>query len=267
MLAGGNPDLRPEKANTWSLGFDWRPTAAPGLIVSATYYSVHFKDAIQVPPFLSPVLFSNPGYSSFDMINPTLPQSLAAVGSLLLNGAPSIQSLYANGISPYVLIDARRNNIGAIKVSGIDFNVDDVRPTGFGSINIGANGTYTLSRKTQAVAGDPYSDDLKNGNGHLSMVAKAGGTVGRFTAQAKLTYLQGYPILGLSTQSHIGAFTPIDLFFSYSLPDTGALKGTMLTLNVDNVFDRDPPYADIQSGYTNGGTLGRLVSVGIRKKF
>ena len=56
------------------------------------------------------------------------------------------------------------------------------------------------------------------------MVAKAGGAVGRFTAQAKLSYLQGYPILGLNTQSHIGAFTPVDLFFSYALPDKGALK-------------------------------------------
>ena len=35
VLAGGNPELKPEKANTWSLGFDWKPTMAPGLIVSA----------------------------------------------------------------------------------------------------------------------------------------------------------------------------------------------------------------------------------------
>jgi iron complex outermembrane receptor protein len=266
VLAGGNPALKPETAHTWSAGFDWKPTIAPGLVVSATYYNVNFKDAIQVPPFTSPIFFSNPGYKSFYTLNPTLQQSLAAVGNLPLNGAPSIQSLYALG-GPYVLIDARRNNIGAIKVSGIDFNVNYLRPTGFGSINLGVSGTYTLSRKNQAVKGDPFSDELKNGTGRLALVANAGGTIGDFTALAKLNYRDGYPILGLPSQSRISSFTTVDLFFSYALPDKGALKGTMLTLNVDNVFDRDPPYSDTLAGYANGSTLGRLVSVGLRKKF
>ncbi|WP_034160137.1 TonB-dependent receptor domain-containing protein [Sphingomonas sp. ERG5] len=267
ILAGGNPALKPERANTWSLGFDWKPTIVPGLVVSATYYNVHFKDAIQVPPLTSPVLFSNPGYASYYIINPTLAQSLAKVGNLLLNGASSIQSLYGPTITPYVLIDARRSNIGAIKVDGIDFNINYLRPTGFGSINLGVSGTYTLNRTNQAVKGDPFIDELKNGTGRLAMVATAGGKVGDFTAQAKLNYRQGFPILGLGAQKRVGAFAPVDLFFSYALPDKGVLKGTLLTLNVDNVFDRDPPYADIQSGYTNGGTIGRLVSVGLRKKF
>ena len=41
----------------------------------------------------------------------------------------------------------------------------------------------------------------------------------------------------------------------------------MLTLNIDNVFDQDPPYFNNAAGYTNGSTLGRLVSFGIRTKF
>jgi iron complex outermembrane receptor protein len=41
----------------------------------------------------------------------------------------------------------------------------------------------------------------------------------------------------------------------------------LLTLNVDNVFDQDPSYLNSSTGYTNGGTLGRLVSFGVRTKF
>ncbi len=48
---------------------------APGLVVSATYYNVKFTDAIAVPPFLSPILFSDPGYSSFYNTNPTLAEA------------------------------------------------------------------------------------------------------------------------------------------------------------------------------------------------
>jgi iron complex outermembrane receptor protein len=41
----------------------------------------------------------------------------------------------------------------------------------------------------------------------------------------------------------------------------------MLTLNVDNLLDQDPPYANTNIGYTNGLTVGRLVSVGLRGRF
>lgn len=266
ILAGGNPDLKPEKAKTWSLGFDWKPDMAPGLVVSATYYNVKFTDAIAVPPFLSPVLFSDPGYSSFYNTNPTLAEALAAVGNLQLNGAPSIQSLYA-GNSPYILIDARRTNLGSIKTDGIDFNVAYARQTGFGSINASIAGTYTLSRKTQPIAGNPYGNDLENGTGRVALVATLGGSVGDFTALAKLNYRDGYPILGLPKQTKVDSFQTVDLFFGYSLADEGVLKDTMLTLNVDNLFDKDPPFIDTLGSYTNGSTLGRLISFGIRKKF
>ncbi len=69
---------------------------------------------------------------------------------------PASQSLYL-GTSPYVLIDARRTNLGSIKTDGIDFNLAYARQTGFGSINASVAGTYTLSRKTQPIAGNPMA--------------------------------------------------------------------------------------------------------------
>ncbi|MGH1559829.1 hypothetical protein ACRAWD_23220 [Caulobacter segnis] len=40
-----------------------------------------------------------------------------------------------------------------------------------------------------------------------------------------------------------------------------------MTLNVDNLFDKAPPWRNANSGYANGSTLGRLVSLGVRTKF
>lgn len=263
VLAGGNPALKPEEAKTWSLGFDWTPKAAPGLVASATYYNVKFTDAISVPPVLLPIFFTDPGFSSFYTINPTLAQVRALVGNTPLNGAPSLESLYL-GTSPYVLMDARRTNLGAIHVDGIDFNLAYLRETGFGSINASIAGTYTLNRKTQAVAGSAFDDNLKNGTGRLAFIAALGAKVGDFTARATLNHRSGYPIIS-ATQSEVSAFDTVDLFFAYDLG--GLLKDTMLTLNIDNVFDQDPPYLDSSIGYTNGFTLGRLVSFGVRTKF
>ena len=266
VLAGGNPNLKPERANTWSVGFDWTPRAIAGLTVSVTYYNVRFKDAIGLAPFLLPTLYTDPNYKNFYILNPTLAQAQAAVGNLLLNGAPSLQSLYV-GTSPYVLIDARRNNLGAVNTDGLDFNLSYVRKTGFGAINASIAGTYTLNRKSEAVAGGAFSNDLDNGVGRLAFVAALGGKVGGLTARAALNYKGGYPILGVTPQTRVDAFKTVDLFFSYDLAKSGALKNTMLTLNVDNVFDQDPPYLNSSTGYTNGSTLGRLITVGLRTKF
>lgn len=48
-------------------------------------------------------------------------------------------------------------------------------------------------------------------------------------------------------------------------------KDLTLSLNVDNLFDQDPPLFRGQSstfnGFTNGFTLGRLVRLGVSKRF
>jgi iron complex outermembrane receptor protein len=63
----------------------------------------------------------------------------------------------------------------------------------------------------------------------------------------------------------VSAFNTVDLFLAYDLGKL--ISNTLLTLNLDNAFDQDPPYLNSSTGYTNGGTLGRLVSFGVRTKF
>jgi iron complex outermembrane receptor protein len=71
----------------------------------------------------------------------------------------------------------------------------------------------------------------------------------------------------------VGGFNTVDLFFRYEFDGESMLKDLALTLNVNNVFDQAPPIytgGDIvrnQRGFRNGNTLGRLVQVGISKKF
>ncbi len=264
VIAGGNANLRPETADTWSVGFDFKPTAIPGLIASATYYNVKFKDAIAVPPITSPVLFSTPNYSSFYIVNPTLVQATAAAGSLRIDGVPSLAALFAVS-SPYALFYAQRANLGAVHTDGIDFNLAYARETSFGSVNASVAGTYTLNRTTQTIKGGAFSDDLKNGTGRLAFVAGLGGQVGGFTARAVLNHRSGFPLAGVLPQTRVSSFDTVDLFLSYNLGER--LNDTTLTLNVDNVLDQDPSFLNASPGYTNGGTLGRLVSVGLRTKF
>ncbi|WP_044563557.1 TonB-dependent receptor domain-containing protein [Azospirillum sp. B4] len=265
VLAGGNPNLKPETADTYSMGFDYQPAFLEGLRASATYFNVKFKDAIGLAPVLQPQIYSDPNFASYYILNPTLAQALAKAGSLRIDGVPSLAALYAFS-SPYVLFDARRNNLGAINTDGIDFDLDYHHRVDFGTISARVSGTYTLSRQTQAIHGGAFSDDLDNGTGRLALVASVGAQVGDLSGRVSWNHRGGYPIKGVVNQDHIDAFNTVDLFFSYDLSRLLA-SGVSVTLNVENLFDQDPPYYNAVPGYTNGSTLGRLASLGLRMSF
>jgi outer membrane receptor protein involved in Fe transport len=44
---GGNPDLKPEDARTFTAGFVWTPGFAPGLTLTADYYRIRIENAIR----------------------------------------------------------------------------------------------------------------------------------------------------------------------------------------------------------------------------
>ena len=48
-LQGGNAQLTPESADTWSLGLVWTPPAAAGLSLTADYYRLRLRDGIGTP--------------------------------------------------------------------------------------------------------------------------------------------------------------------------------------------------------------------------
>ncbi|MDB5426819.1 MAG: hypothetical protein JWR43_794 [Phenylobacterium sp.] len=264
ILAGGNPNLRPETAKTWQAGFDWKPHAIDGLVLSATWYKVDMTDLIGLVS--SATLFTDPNFAPFFIINPTLAQAKAAAGNLPILGAPSIDSLYV-GRSPFLLVDARLNNFGALRQDGIDFDASYTRPIGPALVNARLVGTYTLSKDLASGGSGPDTDTLKNGTGKLFYVASVNGKIDAFTGRLAFNYRGGYPILGLVGQSRVDAFKTVDLFVGYDLPDRGPLSNMMLTLNVDNLLDEDPPYANTNVGYANGSTVGRLTSLGLRAKF
>lgn len=267
-ISGGNADLKPEEADTWSLGFDWEPAFVSGLKVSATYFKVEFSNAIGVGAFFTgPAYFAEPSNQNLYILSPTIDQVRDWTAGLRLDGFPSIEGIFANGVVPYALFDVRRYNLGAVNTDGIDFDVKYNHPTSFGSLWASAAGTYTLNRETRATRQGAFVDNLKNGTGRLLMSTSLGASVGDFSARATVNYRDNYPILGLVNQREIGSFTVLDLFFSYDFNKEGWLDRTSLLLNLDNILDEDPPYQNNNTGNGNGSTLGRMIALGFKKSF
>jgi iron complex outermembrane receptor protein len=270
LFISGGSNLKPERATTWSLGGDWTPADISGLRLSATYYNVDYTDAIGLGQFyLGAPYFADPNDARFYILNPTQAQVTAAAAGIRLDNFPSIASVYANGAVPYVLFDARRYNLGTIKQNGIDFDESYRYQSGFGVWSGDIAGSYTLKRETQSVTNSPFVNNLDNGTARLHFSASLDWQLGGFGARATAYYSGGYPVLGLAPQTRVGSFMPIDFFFNYDFSaEKGVLKDTSLLLNLENAFNRAPPFYNANPGVpASTSTYGRLISVGFRKKF
>jgi len=272
LLAGGNPDLQPEQADTWSLGFDWTPAGGlDGLSVSVTYYNIKFTDAITLAPFFNPVaLYNNPGFVEHWTINPTREQANALTAGMWVENAPSIDSLYDNNTPPYVIIDARRNNLGGMNFSGLDFNLGYTRPLGLGDLILNVGGTYHLKRDVSANAVSPMVSQIDLSSRYTAL-ASVGYNLGDFRSQLLVRTSDGYAVSAGSpqtfVQTKISSFTVADLSFGWELGRDDWLPDTRFSFNIDNILNRAPPFLHNADGYGNGSTLGRLFMIGVSKKF
>jgi iron complex outermembrane receptor protein len=271
-LQGSAPNLKPQKANTWSIGAEIAPI--DGLRASANYYSVDFKVIIGTPQVDSNIVTNYPN-NIFTKVGGFTPDELKAFGALAPGGGPVVQSLINSGALVYEFVDFRVANYGVLKVTGIDFALNYQHQTGFGAIDLSVNGNRPLTRKAKVSSTSPVTDALKTDNPKLFLQASAGANVGAFRAQATWNYSGGYdiaPTASTPVQDHVAAFNTVDLFFKFDVPgDSMIMKDLSLTLNVKNVFDQDPPVLlrnfTTDRGFANGFTLGRMFILGVSKKF
>ncbi|HEX7873145.1 MAG TPA: TonB-dependent receptor [Sphingobium sp.] len=278
-LQGSNPGLKPQTADTWSIGTDIDPPFVPGLHASVSYYNVKFKDLLSTPSTDASIFANFPSNATTAVggLPAAVVQAFAAQDP---GGLAIVNPLIAANQLIYALIDFRVGNYGILNTSGLDFNANYRHETGFGSIDATVAGNYQLTRKTQTSPGAPVRNQLvaivstaQNATPRLQLQASLGATVGKFRAQATLNHTSGYavaPIPGIRPQDHVSPYDTVNVFFKYDVPGESALlQDLSFTLNVNNVFDQDPPEyrSTPDSGFNNAFTLGRLVMLGVSKKF
>jgi iron complex outermembrane receptor protein len=299
-VQGSRPNLQPQTAETWSLGFDVDPPFFPGLRASVSYYNVKFDNIISIPTPNDGIFINFPGnIQTSNVLAPATGfseaylRALYAPGGLLagaLNGQGAVEEAINAGRPVYAIVDFRVGNFGIVKVEGLDFSVNYRTEFGFGSLDLGVNGNYVLSRKSQESPGAPLVDLVSgnavtrvDGSPRFSLQTIAGATIGNLRAQVTWNHTSGYPIPPtpliamqptpqVPVQTRIGAFDTVNLFFKYDLNrEAGLMKDLSFTLNVNNVFDQDPPVAlrtnSTDLGYANGFTLGRMFIFGVSKRF
>lgn len=285
VLLGSKAGIQPEKASTWSIGADIDPL--PGLRLSATYWNIKYKDVINQAPFTNFAAYystfrntsffinTNPNVNAIDPAWQTLVSqaiaSAATVSGTQCNPAPGCV---------FIVEDNRKTNLGRFHTDGIDFSASYRTETSFGGADITINGSYVLNRDQSATSTSPFVDILSGAESRFKVRSTLGADIGNLRAQVTWNYTQGYtlatpvPAAGaFPTQTKVGSYNVIDLFFRYNVPGEGALKNLAFTLGVNNLFSQDPPEfrrQDISAGvngFVNGATVGRLVQLGVSKRF
>jgi iron complex outermembrane receptor protein len=272
-LQGSQPNLKPQKAETWAVGFDADPPFIPGLHMNASYYNVVFKDQLRTP---SPntTIFANFPNNIQTSVTGISADTLRQFGQLAPNGSAIVEPLIANGTLVYEIVDFRTGNFGILKTDGIDFAVSYRHGTGFGGFDLMVAGNYTLNRKAQVSPTAAVIDELKTLMSDFRVKTTVGADIGALRAQASWNHTSGFDVERTNTlpQDQVKSFNTIDLFFKYDVPtDSKLLKDLSLTLNVNNMLDQDAPVFKQrgQGGFINGHgfTLGRQFIFGVSKKF
>jgi iron complex outermembrane recepter protein len=285
-INGGNVNLGPEQATTWSFGFDWTPPSIAGLSITANYFDVDYTD--QVISYLSNLaILQNPtAFGSVYQRRPSDPAGSAAFTAMLagyiaegrvLNGGTAAQILALN-----LFVDGRPYNQAVTKTTGFDFDIRYVLPpSALGVFSIGFAGQRYLSYDTAATATAPLLDELNRINFppkfRARLVGDWRGNEG-WRARLAVNHVGGY-LNDLTTPNQdVSAYTTLDARVGYDFTDRSSsrlLHDLSLAFEVTNLLNTDPPFVNIAPSANGGGgfdpnvtnPVGRLIGVSLSKRF
>jgi len=265
-IRGGNPDLSPEEATTWSFGADFEPVSVEGLSLSVTYYNIDYTDRIATPgnnynalqlPELAPVVFANPDQAWIDEI--------------------VSQGLFSRPIFPNetveFIVDGRKVNLGENKTDGLEFIGNYEGKADWGTWRVGINATKILSFDRSIITGSPLRDVLDTINNPASFIARGyvGADMGDLSATVVVNHYGGYDNDTVAPVQGVSSHTEMDLALRYTMEQPFSfVEKLTFSLDVQDLFDNDPPY--VQNGTlafdpNAHSPIGRTVSIGVRAGF
>lgn len=268
----GNENLKPEKADTWTIGAVVTPQASSawlsGFRASVDYYNIAIDDAIATIPVSVSLnkCFngdgSNPDYDAANFY-------CALIGRNPDNGG------ITNALQPYL-------NLGGYRTAGIDVQLDwSVRladigiGSGPGRFGISSVINYLDKFEIQNIPDTPFQD--------FARTIGSATTLPRWRSTTSFTFGTG-DFNALLRWRHVGAMADASLVTNAAstTPGVKAHDYFDLSLRVDpderfsvrfginNLFDKTPPVVSGVPGTTDAGTydvLGRTFYLGATARF
>jgi iron complex outermembrane recepter protein len=249
IFSGGNPDLVPEVARTWTAGASVSPSFLPGFNLSVDYYDIRIGNAIATP-------------NAADITAACAAGDAEACDRIVRDATGTITTVFAVA-----------QNIARFETSGFDFEAAYQIPMSriadvSGTLRLRALATYVDElvfdsganvRDTAGDVGDPVPSGLPKWRANFS-AAYENDVLG---LDLRVRYVGGGQFndeLNI-VNGDIGARTYVDLGAQFRVTDSFTFFG-----RVNNVFDVDPPL--ITTTYSpHYDVVGRFLTVGARVRF
>jgi iron complex outermembrane receptor protein len=275
---GGNPNLEPEEADTYTFGFVLTPSFLPRFNVSIDYYSIKVENLIDT-------------IGTQNTLDACYTGNVAAACALIVRDGPTGALWLNNGN----IIDTNVN-IGGLKTSGVDINanysvdLEDWSMPAYGSLQFSFVGTWLESLETNTGLGFAnsvydcagfYLNQCEVPNpewrhrARVTWVAPWDFNVSatwRYYSEAEIALLGADGSLNNSParlDKVLEAQHYLDLAGTWQLRDNVTLRA-----GVNNVLDRDPPLSFSVGTVGNNNTypqlydaLGRYFFLGVTANF
>ncbi|HZD53248.1 MAG TPA: TonB-dependent receptor, partial [Woeseiaceae bacterium] len=234
--SGGNPDLREEESDTWTVGFVVSPPFAEGLNVAIDYYNIEIENAIDE-------------LSAQQIVNSCFRQ--------LDNSAETCQAIHRFPNGQIDFVSATLKNIASLKASGLDLQADYVfdLPDSLAfledsaQMNLQFVASWGFENETVSEPGQPGLDCLGHFGGACSgfnvfmqpdakYIFNATYLSGPFTGRFQARHIPGLTLVEGATNviPSVSSKTYLDLNVDYLFNDW-----LTLFFGVDNVADTEPP--------------------------
>jgi iron complex outermembrane recepter protein len=268
--SGGNPNLAPEKADTWTAGFVFTPTFLRGFSTSVDWYNISIADAIDKPTsqqIVNAAFAGDPQYQA--LVKLDAGNNIVEVDQYFINFAQAfvqgvdVETAYRHDIQ---LLGGGAEDL-AVRLYFTDL-IKNATLTQFGSYDEWAGQVGTA----RSLPKQKYTMNLTYNNGPYSLFVQ-----GRYISNGILDHTlrqSNVTIPGVQTinDNTIGGIFYMDMNLSWQVPVQGDLN---VYAEVNNLFDRAPPTDPAAYGRAGSNALnpqlydviGRRYTLGVRYKF
>lgn len=269
-LTTGNPNLEPEKADSWNIGAVLSPRFLPGFTASIDYFRIDLEDAIDT-------------ISAQEIVNRCdegIAQYCAAITNDPIRSTPT---------QPYLLIRSQPFNFARRLVRGIDFDAAYRIPIGSGSFMVkGVATRYIENLADTGIAGVVPVNTVGANGGQYSTptwvfrgsatyetptfsatVVGRGISAGKYSASG-IECTSGCPVSTSQFPTYDNNRVSGLFYADFNLTqkvDVGGGSEAEMFFNVTNIFDRWPllvPETGMATNTTYSDMLGRQFRMGVR---
>jgi outer membrane receptor protein involved in Fe transport len=272
MSYGGNSDLRPERARTWTTSLALHPEVLPGLDAELSWFDIDYTDRVVEPLVNYQQALSNPAYAEFVDYSPTSEQ-IEQLLTIYNNAFYNLSGVAYDPSKVVAILHDEYVNVARQRIKGLDLSGSYRFDLGGGQLTIQESASWLDSAQTTS-AGQPEQTLAGTIFNPARLKGRVGAvwTSGGFSASGFINYTGSVTSRLTTLTEKTSSFTTLDTTINYDTGEhAGAFSGLTFGLSVQNLLNRAPPlYTTIASGAvpydaTNYSAIGRFVSVSISK--